>query len=68
MKLDLEMAEPEPVPTDDVDSSPNAAKKKRKLQGSAGREQEYGDIQPDSSSIAFDNSGVGDTGAPIDRS
>ena len=59
--------EPEPVPTDEVDNSPNAGKKKRTLQSAAGREQEYGDIQPDSSSIAFDNSGVGDQGAPIDR-
>ena len=63
--------EPEFVPGDDstdgVDSSPNAAKKKRKLQSPAGREQEYGDIQSDSSSIAFDNSGVGDQTAPIDR-
>ena len=63
--------EPQPAPddqsTDDVDSSLNAARKKRKLQGAAGREQDYDDIQSDSSSIAFDNCGVGDCGAPIDR-
>ena len=52
-------------PTTEGFDGPNQAKKKRKLQTPAGREQDYDDIGSDSSSVAFDSGVMNDANAPI---
>jgi hypothetical protein len=49
------------------DYGPNSGKKKRKAQHRAGRAQDYNDIKPDSSNVAFDSGTSDDSTAPIDR-
>ena len=56
-----------PTGDDNGFEGPNAPRKKRKLQVPAGREQDYGDITPDSSAIAFESGMMNDVSAPIDR-
>ena len=46
---------------------PNAGKKKRKAQQRADRAQDYNDIKPDSSNVAFDAGTSDDSTAPLDR-
>jgi hypothetical protein len=62
----VEKAEDSIPPSDDEGfEGANAGKKKRKLQTPAAREQDYDDIRPDGSSIAFDVGVMNDANSPI---
>ena len=58
--------EKHPVEKEDEFDGPNQPKKKRHNQAPAGREQDYDDIQSDSSSIAFDAGVSNDANAPLE--
>jgi hypothetical protein len=64
----VEKAEDATKPDEDQGfEGPNAPKKKRQAQTPKGREQDYGDIRSDSSSIAFDSGVTNDANGPIDK-
>jgi hypothetical protein len=55
-----------PVAKEDMFEGPTQPKKKRRNQTPAGREQDYDEIHPDSSSIAFDSGVINDVDAPLE--